>query len=1001
MSRSSSSSSSSIFQVGSYRPVFITSAVYVAIALHSIWRWQRARARRLPGVQYWAGRYVRDECRRLLRDFEAELGADAASVPLEKLGDLFTIANKFSLARVDGVVSPLEDLARRVVAARLASAMCNQEGDDGYRDANLLSTLISTLRRCKLTRYASRDQLRNAERQVRRSRSSTISCVARITSTLHGARRRLFLAALISPLGFRAVEYAVGGSQGSLTLVVNNEFLWDHLESTATTAASLFVELLRHCLRVYVRSLATVPKKLLHTRLSRAVQSEMEFAVLMKLATADLDYLDALRGSNALSDGLSAGAISTSTTTCLGAMDSLTDAIGDIVLSASTLHRHFQRHGFLYLVYVAATYGGARISQKMWELSDYLSGVMNTAAVSEAALPRPVAAHALMHVAAMGHEDALIGLSLLIGEVHETPESMTTEDINVVIDVVTTSLLPLPGFTGSKPRSDLDAVVSMWRASSTNDTTKGRKGPVAMCYPPVRVVAEAFSRDTFPTLRTLGCDVSTVSYLHDKWRRADIAEEENVPRFVIAGVVENGPLRTLLRDSVPHALGGYLLSKNVGSCGEVKESALSVLEEQTSSLMWSVSGVVTELKDADTTGPVNMLANVLEYTPTIDAGGCQEKAEVFEGKIEFRDVWFKYPSAVKAKLVDDDVDEDDGSSWVLRGVSLVIPARQFVGIVGASGNGKSTLLALIMRLYVPTRGEILIDDRPIESYDVTWLRRSVLSYVPSTCTLLEGTVEANLMLADPRLPHDAVVNAAKRAHIHHVIQSKQDGYATRVRTGNTGCGFSGGELQRLVTARGLAVETPILLLDEYTNALDAHSEQIVEDAMTRCYLGKRTLLVVAHRLRTLRHAHRIVVLDKGRVIEDGTWSELAALDGGTFRRLVELQTLHSAGHHESAEQEQEEEAEEIVEEEEVMTFDDDGDGVDIQHILAQISAAEGSAAASSSRSFTSASARVRDQLKQHLIDVYPELFISGFGDDNKEDSVGHTIVEMIDNLDNK
>ncbi len=244
------------------------------------------------------------------------------------------------------------------------------------------------------------------------------------------------------------------------------------------------------------------------------------------------------------------------------------------------------------------------------------------------------------------------------------------------------------------------------------------------------------------------------------------------------------------------------------------------------------------------------------------------------GAVEFDHVKFRY------RL--------DGPE-ILHDISLQFPAGQVVGIVGASGSGKSTLAKLVQRLYVPESGRVLIDGVDLAMVDVAWLRRQV-GVVLQENVLFNRTIRDNIALSDPGLPMERIVAAAKLAGAHDFILEMPEGYDTMV--GERGASLSGGQRQRVAIARALVGNPRILIFDEATSALDYESERIVQQNMRGIAQG-RTVLIIAHRLSTVRFADRIITLERGRLVEDGTHDELIRT-GGRYASLHRIQ----AGIHE-------------------------------------------------------------------------------------------------------
>jgi subfamily B ATP-binding cassette protein HlyB/CyaB len=230
------------------------------------------------------------------------------------------------------------------------------------------------------------------------------------------------------------------------------------------------------------------------------------------------------------------------------------------------------------------------------------------------------------------------------------------------------------------------------------------------------------------------------------------------------------------------------------------------------------------------------------------------------GNVVFEDVTFRYRS--------------DGQD-ILRKVSFRVPAGQVIGFVGRSGSGKSTIAKLIQRLYLPERGRVLIDGIDLAQIDPAWLRRQV-GVVLQENFLFNRSIRDNIALSDPGIPMDQVIHAAKLAGAQEFILELPEGYDTIV--GEHGCSLSGGQRQRVAIARALVTNPRILIFDEATSALDYESESIIQRNLAKICKG-RTVFIIAHRLSTVRSAHRIYVIDKGEIVEEGTHDELLKLDG--------------------------------------------------------------------------------------------------------------------------
>ena len=227
---------------------------------------------------------------------------------------------------------------------------------------------------------------------------------------------------------------------------------------------------------------------------------------------------------------------------------------------------------------------------------------------------------------------------------------------------------------------------------------------------------------------------------------------------------------------------------------------------------------------------------------------------------------------------------------VLNNISFACRPGEVIGIVGRSGSGKSTLTKLIQRLYVPESGRVLIDGVDLAMVEPAWLRRQV-GVVLQENFLFNRTVRENIALVDPSMPMDKVVNAAQLSGAHEFILELPEGYDTVV--GEQGSSLSGGQRQRISIARALVTNPKILIFDEATSALDYESESIIQANMRRISQG-RTVFIIAHRLSAVKDANRIMVIDKGRLVEQGSHQHLVK-HGGIYAQLYSIQNHHGLG----------------------------------------------------------------------------------------------------------
>jgi len=255
-----------------------------------------------------------------------------------------------------------------------------------------------------------------------------------------------------------------------------------------------------------------------------------------------------------------------------------------------------------------------------------------------------------------------------------------------------------------------------------------------------------------------------------------------------------------------------------------------------------------------------------ERTEIIDAPHAKDIEKV-NGDVEFRGVWFRY------------IGED-----VLKDISITAKKGEVIALVGPSGGGKTTLVSLIPRFYDVTSGEILLDGNDIRGIRLKELMKQI-ALVDQETILFNDTITNNIRYGKPHADDSEVTNAARAAFAHDFIMTLPEGYETNI--GDRGVRLSGGQRQRICIARAILKDAPILILDEATSALDTESEQMVQKALTNLMLN-RTTFVIAHRLSTILHADKIVVIDKGEIVETGSHQELLEHEG-LYQKLYSMQ----------------------------------------------------------------------------------------------------------------
>jgi ABC transporter fused permease/ATP-binding protein len=364
------------------------------------------------------------------------------------------------------------------------------------------------------------------------------------------------------------------------------------------------------------------------------------------------------------------------------------------------------------------------------------------------------------------------------------------------------------------------------------------------------------------TVRSFAAEAQEVErYGEAVWRSFEVARRRAVTAGTFMGAASFG---AFVAASVVLGYGGHLVMQGTLTVGGLTSFLVYSLVVAFS--LGALGDVWADFMKAS--GAAERVFHLLDREPGIASGDVVP--EHVQGSVVFQDVSFRYPARPDAP--------------VLEHVNLELAPGEIVALVGPSGSGKSTIAALLARFYDPSAGRVLLDGRDLRELDERWLRRQI-GVVSQEPILFSRSIAENIRYARPEATDEEVERAARAAHAWEFVSRFPDRFRTLV--GERGVQLSGGQKQRIAIARAVLKDPRILVLDEATSALDAESEHLVKEALDRLMRG-RTTLVIAHRLSTVADAHRVVVLEAGRVVQSGDHRSLLAQEG-LYKRLVERQ----------------------------------------------------------------------------------------------------------------
>lgn len=314
------------------------------------------------------------------------------------------------------------------------------------------------------------------------------------------------------------------------------------------------------------------------------------------------------------------------------------------------------------------------------------------------------------------------------------------------------------------------------------------------------------------------------------------------------------------------AYGGYLVIQGNLTAGELVAFF---------SLVWYIMGPIMNLgfimnTFSQSKASGERLLEILDEPLEMDGEDRELERVRFDGEVIFEDITHRYKNEKKDAL---------------KNVTFTAKPGQTIGLIGATGSGKTSITQLLSRFYQPEKGSILIDGKPLERYSLRTIRKNIGTVLQESF-LFSSTIKDNISYGNPDADMDDIVDAAKRAQAHDFIMELPDGYDTVL--GERGLGLSGGQKQRISIARAILIDPTILILDDATSAVDMETEFRIQKALKEV-MNDRTTFIIAHRISSLKHADEILVLHEGEVIERGTHEELISEESGAYRRIYDIQ----------------------------------------------------------------------------------------------------------------